>query len=157
MPTGMIRSGWVKQSPQWNFRHIDVDLDAYIQDALDAIEYALSLIHIYASARKTDKAGRKLFQILNNVFTEYGSPIVPGIGRKQGNNIYLKLSFRHRLYGKHSTPEMCIRDRVLVPGKENTPFTPNEVQPVETEVGLDLNQPFELEAASMVVYRFKLK
>ena len=29
------------------------------------------------------------------------------------------------------------------------------VQPVETEVGLDLNQPFELEAASMVVYRFK--
>ena len=46
---------------------------------------------------------------------------------------------------------------VLVPGKENTPFAPNEVQPVETEVGLDLNQPFELEAASMVVYRFKLK
>ena len=44
---------------------------------------------------------------------------------------------------------------VLVPGKENTPFTPNEVQPVETEVGLDLNQPLELEAASMVVYRFK--
>ena len=44
---------------------------------------------------------------------------------------------------------------VLVPGKENTPFAPNEVQPVETEVGLDLNQPFELEAASMVVYRFK--
>ena len=43
---------------------------------------------------------------------------------------------------------------VLVPGKENTPFAPNEVQPVETEVGLDLNQPFELEAASMVVYRF---
>ena len=40
---------------------------------------------------------------------------------------------------------------VLVPGKENTPFAPNEVQPVETEVGLDLNQPFELEAASMVV------
>ncbi len=40
---------------------------------------------------------------------------------------------------------------VLVPGKE----TPNEVQPVETEIGLDLNQPFELEAASMVVYRFK--
>lgn len=44
---------------------------------------------------------------------------------------------------------------VLVPGKENTPFAPNEVQPVETEVGLDLNQPLELEAASMVVYRFK--
>lgn len=44
---------------------------------------------------------------------------------------------------------------VLVPGKENTPFTPNEVRPVETEVGLDLNQPLELEAASMVVYRFK--
>lgn len=41
MPTGMICSGWVKQSPQWNFRHIDVDLDAYIQDALDAIEYAI--------------------------------------------------------------------------------------------------------------------
>ena len=44
---------------------------------------------------------------------------------------------------------------VLVPGKENTPATPNEVKPVETEVGLDLNKPLELEAASMVVYRFK--
>ena len=44
---------------------------------------------------------------------------------------------------------------VLVPGKENTPATPNEVKPVETEVGLDLNKPLELEAASMTVYRFK--
>ena len=43
---------------------------------------------------------------------------------------------------------------VLVPGKENTPATPNEVKPVETEVGLDLNKPLELEAASMTVYRF---
>ncbi|MEY8686045.1 hypothetical protein AB9N12_07845 [Bacteroides sp. AN502(2024)] len=43
----------------------------------------------------------------------------------------------------------------MASGKENTPFTPNEVQPIETEVVLDLNQPLELEAASMVVYRFK--
>ena len=62
-----------------------------------------------ASARETDKAGRKLFQVLNNVFTEYGFSIVPGIGREQGNDIYLKLPFRHRLYGKHSTPDVLFR------------------------------------------------
>jgi alpha-L-arabinofuranosidase len=43
----------------------------------------------------------------------------------------------------------------LEPGKENTPDTPNLVAPVEADVTLDLNQPLELEAASMVVYRFK--
>ena len=62
-----------------------------------------------ASARETNKTGRKLFQVLNNVFTEYGFSIVPGIGREQGNDIYLKLPFRHRLYGKHSTPDVLFR------------------------------------------------
>lgn len=41
IPTGMICTGWVKQSSPWNFIQPDVDLDAYIQDALDAIEYAI--------------------------------------------------------------------------------------------------------------------
>lgn len=44
---------------------------------------------------------------------------------------------------------------LLTPGKENTPDTPNEVKPVEADTTLDLNQPLELEAASMIVYRFK--
>lgn len=37
----MICTGWVKQSSPWNFIQPDVDLDAYIQDVLDAIEYAI--------------------------------------------------------------------------------------------------------------------
>ncbi len=45
-----------------------------------------------ASARKTDKAGRKLFQVLNNVLYEYGFSIVPGIGREQGNDIYSEIA-----------------------------------------------------------------
>ena len=35
IPTGMICTGWVKQSSPWNFIQPDVDLDAYIQDALE--------------------------------------------------------------------------------------------------------------------------
>lgn len=41
LPTGMVCTGWVKQISEWNFRQPDVNLDAYIQDALDAIEYAI--------------------------------------------------------------------------------------------------------------------
>lgn len=41
IPTGMICTGWVRQKSPWNFIQPDVDLDAYIQDALDAIEYAI--------------------------------------------------------------------------------------------------------------------
>ena len=79
-------------------------------------ECFLPVIHCFfidsmynASTRKTDKTGSKLFQILNNVFTKYGFPLVPGIGREQGNNIYLKLSFRHRLNSKHSAPDILFR------------------------------------------------
>lgn len=40
-PTGMVCTGWVKQKAAWDFIQPEVDLDAYIQDALDAIEYAI--------------------------------------------------------------------------------------------------------------------
>ncbi|MGN0189336.1 MAG: alpha-L-arabinofuranosidase, partial [Candidatus Cryptobacteroides sp.] len=39
--TGMICTGWVWQASPWNFRQPEVNLDWYIQDALDAIEYAI--------------------------------------------------------------------------------------------------------------------
>lgn len=41
VPTGMVCTGWVRQKSPWNFIQPEVDLDAYIQDALDAIEYAI--------------------------------------------------------------------------------------------------------------------
>jgi alpha-L-arabinofuranosidase len=41
LPTGMICTGWVKQTGHWQFKQPEVDIDAYIQDALDAIEYAI--------------------------------------------------------------------------------------------------------------------
>lgn len=41
IPTGMVCTGWVFQSAPWEFIQPEVDLDAYIQDALDAIEYAV--------------------------------------------------------------------------------------------------------------------
>lgn len=41
IPTGMICTGWVKQRSPWNFIQPGVNLDVYIQDALDAIEYAI--------------------------------------------------------------------------------------------------------------------
>ena len=41
IPTGMVCTGWVRETSPWNFEQPDVDLDAYIQDALDAIEYAI--------------------------------------------------------------------------------------------------------------------
>lgn len=41
IPTGMVCTGWVFQSAPWEFIQPEVDLQAYIQDALDAIEYAI--------------------------------------------------------------------------------------------------------------------
>lgn len=345
MPTGMICSGWVKQSPQWNFRHIDVDLDAYIQDALDAIEYAIGdtttkwgaeraknghpapfplkyieignedfgpvyweryekiyqalsakypdLVYIANSVirvvgRENDDKRKDIPNFVNpknvKVFDEHYYNSIEwaceqhyrfdnykrgvadlfigelGINGKYPYNLLATGAIRmsierngdlnplfaerpvmrhwdfleHRIFlpmlingvdssvktsffylakmFRDNTFDVCLdaaikdiaglqnifvtmgydtaskqyilklinlQDKkvilqpevsgfkrpvkahktslVLVPGKENTPFTPNEVQPVETEVGLDLNQPLELEAASMVVYRFKLK
>ena len=306
MPTGMICSGWVKQSPQWNFRHIDVDLDAYIQDALDAIEYAIGDTTTKWGAERA-KNGHpapfplKYIEIGNEdfgpVYWERYEKIYQALSAKYPDLIYIANSvirvvgrdnykrgvaelfigelgisgkypynllatgairmsierngdlnplfaerpvmrhwdfLEHRIFlpmlingvdssvktsffylakmFRDNTFDVCLdaaikdieglqnifvtmgydtaskqyilklinlKDKkvtlqpevsgfkrpvkahktslVLVPGKENTPFAPNEVQPVETEVGLDLNQPFELEAASMVVYRFKLK
>ena len=61
----------------------------------DRSERLLPVIHRFfidsvydASARKTNETGSKLFQILNNIFTEYGFPLIPGIRGKQGNDIY---------------------------------------------------------------------
>ena len=82
----------------------------------DRSERLLPVIHRFfidsvydASARKTNETGSKLFQILNNIFTEYGFPLIPGIRGKQGNDIYLKLSFRHRLNSKHSALDVLFR------------------------------------------------
>ena len=41
VPTGMVCTGWVPQVSPWNFRQPEVDVESYIQDALDAIEYAI--------------------------------------------------------------------------------------------------------------------
>ena len=41
IPTGMVCTGWVRQKSPWNFIQPEVNLNAYIQDALDAIEYAI--------------------------------------------------------------------------------------------------------------------
>ena len=82
----------------------------------DRSERLLPVVHRFfidsvydASARKTNETGSKLFQILNNIFTEYGFPLIPGIRGKQGNDIYLKLSFRHRLNSKHSALDVLFR------------------------------------------------
>ena len=340
--TGMVCSGWVKQNPRWNFRHIDVDLDAYIQDALDAIEYAVGdtttkwgaeraknghpapfplkyveignedfgpvyweryekiyqalsakypdLVYIANSVirvagKENDDKRKDIPNFINprnvKVFDEHYYNSIEwackqhyrfdnykrgvadlfigelGIGGKYPYNLLatgaIRMSverngdlnplfaerpvMRHWDFLEHrallpmlingvdcsvrtsffylakmfrdNTFDVCLeaaikgiegmqnifvtmgydtvskqyilklinlQDKkvtlkpevsgfrhpvkayktslVLTPGKENTPFTPNEVQPVEAEVRLNLNQPLELEAASMVVYRF---
>ena len=43
----------------------------------------------------------------------------------------------------------------LEPGKNNTPEMPDAVKPVQSTVTLDLNKDLQLEASSMIVYRFK--
>lgn len=341
--TGMVCSGWVKQNPRWNFRHIDVDLDAYIQDALDAIEYAIGdttttwgaeraknghpapfplkyveignedfgpvyweryekiyqalsakypdLVYIANSVirvagKENDDKRKDIPNFVNpknvKVFDEHYYNSIEwackqhyrfdnykrgvadlfigelGIGGKYPYNLLatgaIRMSverngdlnplfaerpvMRHWDFLEHrallpmlingvdcsvrtsffylakmfrdNTFDVCLeaavkdiegmqnifvtmgydtvskqyilklinlQDKkvtlksevsgfrhpvkayktslVLTPGKENTPFTPDEVQPVETEVRLNLNRPLELEAASMVVYRFE--
>ncbi len=41
VPTGMICTGWVPRDEEGNHIHPEVDVDAFIQNALDAIEYAI--------------------------------------------------------------------------------------------------------------------
>ena len=43
----------------------------------------------------------------------------------------------------------------LEPGKNNTPEMPDAVKPVQSTVTLDLNKDLQLEASSMIEYRFK--
>ena len=43
----------------------------------------------------------------------------------------------------------------LEPGKNNIPEMPDAVKPVQSIVTLDLNKDLQLEASSMIVYRFK--
>ncbi|MDD3489359.1 MAG: alpha-L-arabinofuranosidase C-terminal domain-containing protein [Paludibacter sp.] len=40
-PTGMVCTEWVEQTGVRQFKHIHTDIDYYVQDALDAIEYAI--------------------------------------------------------------------------------------------------------------------
>ncbi len=41
VPTGMICTGWVPRGDDGNHIHPEVDVDAFVQNALDAIEYAI--------------------------------------------------------------------------------------------------------------------
>lgn len=41
IPVGMVCTEWVKRDKDGNFMHKPTDVNYYIQDALDAIEYAI--------------------------------------------------------------------------------------------------------------------
>ena len=62
-PTGMICTEWVEQKGHRNFQHISTDIDYYVNDVLDAIEYAIGDITTKWGAERAKNGHPKPFPL----------------------------------------------------------------------------------------------
>lgn len=62
-PTGMICTEWVEQTAPRQFKHIHTDIDYYVQDALDAIEYAIGPVDSKWGAERAKNGHPKPFPL----------------------------------------------------------------------------------------------
>lgn len=92
MPTGMVCTGWVKQLSPWNFKQPDVDLDAYIQDALDAIEYAIGDVTTTWGAERAKNGHPNPFPLK---YVEIGNEDFGPVYRERYEKIYQALNARY--------------------------------------------------------------
>ena len=92
IPTGMICTGWVRQTSPWNFEQPEVDLDAYIQDALDAIEYAIGGVDTEWGAERARNGHPEPFPLK---YIEIGNEDFGPVYRKRYEKIYQALHSRY--------------------------------------------------------------
>ena len=92
MPTGMVCTGWVWKGKDGNYKHPEVNLDNYIQDALDAIEYAIGDIHTKWGAERAKNGHPKPFPLK---YVEIGNEDFGPLYRERYEKIYQVLSAKY--------------------------------------------------------------
>ncbi len=122
LPTGMICTGWVKQSSPWNFEQPSVDLNDYIQEALDAIEYAIGDTTTVWGAKRAQNGHPKTFPLkyieignedFGPVYWERYEKIYKALSAKYPNLIYIANS----IIGKENDDKR--KDIAHFPNPEN--------------------------------------
>ena len=107
IPTGMVCTGWVFQSAPWEFIQPDTDIDAYIQDAVDAIEYAIGDTSTVWGALRARNGHPEPFPLK---YIEIGNEDFGPVYRERYEKIYQALHSRY--------PDLVyIADSII--GKEN--------------------------------------
>ncbi len=107
-PTGMVCTGWVREKSFWNFIQPEVNLDAYIQDALDAIEYAIGPVTSKWGALRAQNGHPKAFPLK---YIEIGNEDFGPVYWERYEKIYQAL---HKQY-----PDLIYIANSII-GKENT-------------------------------------
>lgn len=134
-PTGMVCTGWVWKGADGNYKHPEVNLDDYIQDALDAIEYAIGDVHTKWGAERAKNGHPKPFPLK---YVEIGNEDFGPLYRERYEKIYQALSARypHLIYvansiiGKENKDKRKDIQKFLDP-KHVRVFDEHHYQPVE--------------------------
>lgn len=92
IPVGMVCTGWLWKEKDGNYKQPEVNLDYYIQDALDAIEYAIGDIHTKWGAQRAKNGHPDPFPLK---YVEIGNEDFGPIYRERYEKIYQALSARY--------------------------------------------------------------
>lgn len=102
IPVGMACTEWVKRDKDGNFMHQSTDVSYYIQDALDAIEYAIGPTNSKYGAMRAANGHPAPFPLK---YVEIGNEDFGPIYYKKYHEIYqaLKKRYPHLIYIANST------------------------------------------------------
>lgn len=106
-PTGMVCTGWVWKQKDGSYTHPEVELDYYIQDALDAIEYAIGDVNTKWGAERARNGHPKPFPLK---YVEIGNEDFGPLYWERYEKIY------NALYAKY--PQLIYITNSII-GKEN--------------------------------------
>lgn len=102
MPVGMACTEWVKRDNDGNFLHKPTDVNYYIQDALDAIEYAIGPTSSKYGAMRAENGHPEPFPLK---YVEIGNEDFGPVYYEKYHQIYsaLKKRYPHLIYIANST------------------------------------------------------
>lgn len=134
-PTGMVCTGWVWKQENGEYQHPEIDVDYYIQDALDAIEYAIGDINTPWGAKRAANGHPAPFPLK---YVEIGNEDFGPLYWERYEKIYNALHARHpqliyitnSIIGQENTDKR--RDIENFPNPKNVKvFDEHYYQPVE--------------------------
>ena len=102
IPVGMVCTEWVKRDKDGNFMHKPTDVNYYIQDALDAIEYAIGPTDSKYGAMRAENGHPEPFPLK---YVEIGNEDFGPVYYEKYHQIYkaLKERYPHLIYIANST------------------------------------------------------